>query len=126
MSPTKEYELQKIADQLNPEVDNEESSTLKKFYSEKPDGPSSPEEEAKLQAELDAEVKARQEKQKADSEKRLNTMKVSTGEVGVAPEENKVSEDSKAPKAPFCTECDSKGVVHKKNCPTKLITNEVK
>ena len=116
MTPAKEYELQKISDQLRPEIDTNESGTLKDFYEKHPDGPQSPEEEAKLQAELDAEVIARQEKQKLESEKRLSDLKVAVEDEKPSFVE-KVEEEIKIV---FCNLCDSKGVRHKKECPTNI------
>lgn len=119
MTPAKEYELQKISDQLRPEVDDSESAVLKNYSEKNPNGPQSPEEEAKLQAELDAEVLARQEKQKADSEARLSAFKVVPEDEAVVPAKEPVAQEPSS-KVPFCDQCASKGVRHLKDCPKNI------
>lgn len=71
MTPQKEAELQKLADQMSPIVNNEESKTMSNFIIERlkqglDPSPQSPEEEAELQKALDAE---QLEKQKEFAEK---------------------------------------------------------
>ena len=106
MTPAKEAEIQKIADHMRPVDRSFESEVAKKYVNERlakgeEPSPQSPEEEAILQRALDAEMKAAQDLQKAKSAERQESLDQVT-------------------KPPFCTSCDSRGGVHKKEC-TKLI-----
>jgi hypothetical protein len=80
MTQEKEYELQKIGDQLKPLVEVEESEEKVKFQKERLEkglsaDPTSPEEEKELQAKLDAEIGARHEARKEQNKKRLEVVK---------------------------------------------------
>jgi len=111
MTPAKEIELQKIADQMRPVAQEFESEELKKYKEERmakgeEPYPQTPAEEAALQKILDDEMKAEQEKQKKISDERAG--KLAEVVKPIAPTEVK---------APFCDSCESKGVRHLKACP---------
>lgn len=87
MTPEKEVELQKLADQMSPEISTDESVVLKKFMVDRlkagmDPSPQTPEEEAELQKALDAEQLENQKKFSKTEKNEIKT-EVKTDEVVV-------------------------------------------
>lgn len=124
MDKAKELELQKIVAQHRPLNDTNENQirdkVIENYYKTNPHGPQSPAEEKVLQDELDEELRKFHEKQQNKASEQVELLENKEKVVEEAPlvVENTTGE------APFCTQCDSKGVRHKKVCPTNLNKQE--
>lgn len=90
MTPEKEIELQKIADQMRPIPQEFESEAQKQFQQErlkegKSPFPESPEEEKELQKKLDDEMSKFQAEHKAKSDVRLEVLEATKKKGGRPP-----------------------------------------
>lgn len=127
MTPDKELELQKIADSLKPLVPDYESTAATEYALRRqkeglPESPQSPEEEAELQKLIDAE-RAAHESKKAKAEPAIEVPLAVEPPVSPPAADTTAGETTTTgEKPPFCTQCDSKGVRHKKDCPTLKTT----
>lgn len=109
MDRLKEIELQKITARSKPLNDINENQIreriIENYYKVNPKGPQSPAEEKILQDELDNELAKFHAEQQRKADEQVEILQ-------------DVKKDLE--KAPFCTQCDSRGVKHKKECPTLL------